>query len=153
MLEAIPTNFLGTNFLLQQEGQVVGELEPSLWRCKATLELEEGTYDLHREKALGGDYLMEKNGNVVARAVKTNILRDRFAVEVGTRLMELKKMRWTSRKFVLFDGDTQVGTIAPRGLFTKRTEVDLPKEWPLANRVFMFWLVFMMWKRDNQAAS
>jgi hypothetical protein len=153
MLEAIPTNLFSGNFRLEQENQLVGELDPSVWRCKATLELEDGTYDLHREKGLGGDYLMERNGNIVARAVKPSFFRDKFAVQLGSRSIELKKLRWTSRKFGLFDGDTQVGTIYPRGHFTKRTNIDLPKEWPLASRVFMFWLVYMVWKRDSQAAS
>jgi hypothetical protein len=89
----------------------------------------------------------------VARAIKPSSFRDKLAVQFGSRSIELKKLRWTSRKFGLFDGDTQVGTIYPRGMFTKRTHIDLPSEWPLAERVFMFWLVFVMWKRDSQAAS
>ena len=153
MLEAIPTNVLSTNFRFEQESQLVGELDPSIFRCQATLELEEGTYQLHREKLLGGDYLMERNDNVVARAVKPSVFRDKFAVQVGSQVLELKKLRWTGRKFGLFDGTRQIGTIYPRGMFTKRANIDLPREWPLANRLFMFWLVFLMWKRDSQAAS
>ena len=153
MLEAIPTDILSKNFRLEQNDELVGELDPSIWRCKATLELEDGTYNLYREKLLAGDYLLEHNGTIVARAVKTNVFRDKFAVEIGNRLLEFRKLRWTSRKFGLFDGDQQVGGIYPRGIFTKRARIDLPEEWPLANRVFMFWLAFLMWKRDSQAAS
>jgi len=53
----------------------------------------------------------------------------------------------------LFDGDRQIGTISPHGFFTKRADIDLPGEWPLANRIFIFWLVFLMWKRESQSAS
>ena len=153
MLEAIPTNFVASNFRLEQDSQLVGELDPSMWRCKATLELEEGTYNLYREKVFGGDYLLEHNGNVIARAEKVSVFRDKFAVQIGARVLEFKKLRWTTRKFGLFDGKQQVGGIYPRGIFTKRTSIDLPQEWPLANRVFMFWLALLMWKRDSQAAS
>ena len=153
MLEAIPTTLFSTNFRLEQENQLVGELDPSMWRCQATLELEDGTYTLYREKLLGGDYLLEHNGTVVARAAKTSVFRDNFAVQVGNRLVELRKLRWTGRRFGLFDGETQLGGIYPKGMFTKRANIDLPKEWPLANRIFMFWLAFLMWKRDSQAAS
>ena len=153
MLEAIPTDFFSTNFRLEQENELVGELDPSIWRCKATLELHEGTYNLYREKTLGGDYLLERNGNVVARAEKLSVFRDKFAVLFDNQVIELKKLRWTSRKFGLFDGHRQIGTISPRGFFTKRADIDLPGEWPLANRIFMFWLVFLMWKRESQAAS
>jgi len=153
MLEAIPTDFFSTNFRLEQESQLVGELGPSMWRCKATLELEDGTYNLYREKLLSGDYLLEHNGTIIARASKLNVFRDKFAVQVGNRLVELRKLRWATRKFGLFDGETQLGAIYPKGLFTKRATIDLPTEWPIANRVFMFWLAFLMWKRDSQAAS
>ena len=153
MLEAIPTSVLSSNFRLEQESKLVGELDPSIWRCKATLELEDGTYTLYRESAFGGDYLMERNGNIVARAVKISMLRDKFAVQVGTRSLELKKISWKSRNFGLFDGDRQIGIIAPQGFFSKRSNIDLPQEWPLASRVFMFWLALLMWKRDSAAAS
>lgn len=153
MLEAIPTDMFSGNFRLEQENKLVGELDPSIWRCKATLELEDGTYSLYREKLLGGDYLLEHNGTIVARASKLSVFRDKFAVQVGNQLVELRKLRWTTRKFGLFDGDTQLGGIYPKGMFSKRANIDLPKEWPLANRVFMFWLAFLMWKRDSQAAS
>ena len=153
MLEAIPTNFLAKNFRLEQDNKLVGELDPSIWRCKATLELEEGTYNLYREKLLGGDYLLEHDGTIVTRAIKTNVFRNKYAIQIGNRVLEFKKVHWTSRKFGLFDGDQQVGGIYPRGIFTKRAKIDLPQEWPLASRVFMFWLAFLIWKRDSQAAS
>ena len=152
MLEAIPTNFFSTNFRLQQETKLVGELDPSVWRCKATLELEEGTYTLSRERFLGGDYLLERNGDIVARAVKLSMLRDKYAIQVGNRTIELRKAGWASRKFVLFDAEKQIGTISPQGMLTKRTDIDLPAEWPLASRVFMFWLVLLVWKQQSQAA-
>ena len=153
MLEAIPTNFFSSNFRLEQENKLVGELDPSVLRCKATLELEEGTYHLSREKFLGGDYLLERNGQIVGRAEKLSVWRDKFAVQIGSRLVELRKLSAFSRKFGLFDGDKQLGLIDPRGMFSKRANIDLPKEWPLADKVFMFWLVFLMWKRESQAAS
>ena len=152
MLEAIPTNFFSTNFRLQQETKLVGELDPSVWRCKATLELEDGTYTLYRERFLGGDYLLERNGNIVARAVKLSMLHDKYAIQIGNRMIELRKSGWASRKFVLFDSDKQIGTISPRGMFSKRADIDLPAEWPLASRVFMFWLVLLVWKQQSQAA-
>ena len=31
--------------------------------------------------------------------------------------------------------------------------VDLPGDWPLPLRVFVFWLAFIIWKRQNAAAA
>ncbi len=49
MLEAIPTGIFSNRFLLQQEEQLLGEFDPSIWRDKARLEVEDGTYELYRE--------------------------------------------------------------------------------------------------------
>src|SRR5690349_9209738 len=128
MLEAIPTGVLSSSFRLQQENELVGELDSSVWRCKATLELEEGTYNLYREKPIGGDYLLEHDGTIIARASKLSVFRDKFAVQLGNRLIELRKLSWKTRKFGLFDGDNQLGGIYPKGMFTKRADIDLPQE-------------------------
>src|SRR5438093_1506552 len=42
MLEAIPTDIFATNFRLQQQNNLVGEVDTSVFREKARLELEEG---------------------------------------------------------------------------------------------------------------
>jgi hypothetical protein len=53
----------------------------------------------------------------------------------------------------LFDGDKQIGSVYPAGHFTRRSMIDLPGDWPLATRIFVFWLVFVMWRRQQAAAS
>jgi hypothetical protein len=55
--------------------------------------------------------------------------------------------------FDLFDGEKQIGSIYPLGIFTRRSNIDLPDDWPLAIRVFLFWLAFIIWKRQHQAAA
>lgn len=153
MLEAIPTNLLCTNFRLEQENKLLGELDPAVFRCRATLELEEGTYDLYRERFLGGDYILERDGQIVARAIKPSAFRNKFEIALGNRLLQLKKVSSWSRKFGLFENGQQIGGIYPQGIFSKRSRIDLPGEWPLANRAFMFWLAFLTWKQESAAAS
>jgi hypothetical protein len=103
MLEAVPTNVFSTNFRLQQQNQLLGEVDTSIWREKGQLELEDGTYQLYREGPFSGDFILEHNGKLVARA--------------------------------------------------RRSNIDLPADWPLPIRIFLFWLAFLMWKRQSQAAS
>jgi len=68
MLEAVPKNIFANNFYLQQQNVLLGEVDSSLWREKAQLELEEGTYLLYREGHFSGDFVLEHDGTVVARA-------------------------------------------------------------------------------------
>jgi hypothetical protein len=153
MLEAIPTDIFATNFRLQQQNKLLGEVDTSVWRSKARLELEEGTYELYREGTFGGDFLLERNGNVVARATKPSALQNRFEVELPNRYLVLRKLSVFSRRFGLFDGEKQIGSIYPLGILTRRANIDLPADWPLATRTFLFWLALLMWKRQNRAAA
>ena len=153
MLEAIPTDIFATNFRLQQQNNLVGEVDTSVFREKARLELEEGTYELYREGRFSGDFLLERNGNIVARATKPRALQNRFEVELPNRNLVLRKLSVFSRRFGLFEGEKQIGSIYPAGIFTRRANIDLPADWPLATRIFLFWLAFLMWRRQKQAAA
>jgi len=50
------------NFQFLENGNVVGEMEASLWRETAELELDDGTYGFYRDQVIGGDYLLEHKG-------------------------------------------------------------------------------------------
>jgi hypothetical protein len=100
-----------------------------------------------------GDWIIERSGKAVARATKPSALQNRFEVALPNRMVVLRRLSLFTRRFGVFDGETQIGTISPQGIFTRRATVDLPADWPLAIRAFLFWLVFLMWKRQNAAAS
>jgi hypothetical protein len=153
MLEAIPANLFSTNFRLQQQNKLLGEVDTSVWRERGRLELEEATYELYRERKFSGDFLLERNGKVVARATKPSAFQYRFDVLLPNRTLTLRKLSIWSRRFGVFEGEKQIGSIYPVGIFTRRSNIDLPNDWPLATRAFVFWLVFLMWRRQNQAAA
>ena len=154
MLEAIPSNFFATRFHLQQDSRLLGEIETGLWREKARLELEDGTYELYREGLFSGDFVLERNSEVVARASKPSVRQSRFEVQLPDRRLVLSKPTWSWRRsFSLFDGEKKIGSIGPVGLFTRRTNIDLPDNWSLPTRVFLFWLAVIIWKRQQAAAA
>ena len=153
MLEAIPKNIFSTSFRLQQQNELLGEVDNSIWREKAQIELADGTYETYRERLLGGDFFLVRDGKIIARASKPSSLRNRFDVEVGGRPLVLRQLSIWTRRFGLFDGEKQIGSIYPQGIFTRRANIDLPGDWPLPTRAFLFWLAFLIWKRQSQAAS
>lgn len=153
MLEAIPTSLFAKNIRLQQKNELVGEVDVSVWREKARLELQEGSYDLRREGFCTGDFLLERDGNVIARATRPSIFQCSFEVDLPNRHLTFRKLSMWKRSFGLFDGDKQIGGVYPQGIFSKRSSIDLPSDWPLANRAFIFWLAFLVWKRQNAAAA
>jgi hypothetical protein len=153
MLEAIPTNIFRNNYRLHQQNKLLGEVDTSAWLEKARLELEEGTYELCREGKFSGDFLLVRNGHVVARATKPSVFQNRFDVELPNRSLVLRRQSVWNRRFAVFEGENQVGSVYPAGLFTRRAKIDLPADWPLSQRIFLFWLVFLIWRRQSQAAS
>lgn len=153
MLEAIPKNLFSSNFRLEQQNRLVGEVDTSIWRDKAELELEEGSYQLFREGLMSGDFVLERAGKIIARASKPSVFENRFEVDLPGHHLVMRKLSFLSRHFGLFEGDKQIGKIYPLGIFTRHSRIDLPGEWPLSSRVFVFWLAFVVWKRQNAAAA
>jgi hypothetical protein len=153
MLEAVPTSLFAKKFRLEREKSLIGELDNSLWRERATLELEEGTYDLVRERSWTGDFLLERNGHVIARATKPSVFRSRFIVDDGSHHVELRRLSMFTRRFGIFEDRKQIGMIYPATLFSRRASIDLPTDWPASTRAFLYWLTYLMWRRENGAGS
>jgi hypothetical protein len=153
MLEAIPKNFFSTRFQFQQDNQLLGKIDNSIWREEARVELKDGTYLLSREGRFSGYFLIEHNGRLVARASKPSALRNTFEVEVAGRLLVLRQLSIWKRRFGLFVGDKQIGSIYPLRFLSRHAHIDVPGDLPLPIRVFLFWLVFIVWKRQSQAAA
>jgi hypothetical protein len=153
MLEAVPTGIFSNRYRFHQEGELMGEFDPSAWRERAQLELEDGTYELYREGTFSGDFVIELNGKIVARATKPSAFRGTFNIELPDKHLILRKHSVWSRNFILFEGEMEVGAIRPLGIFSRRTNIELPGQWPLALQIFVFWLAFLMWKREEAEAA
>jgi hypothetical protein len=153
MLEAVPKTIFANGFFLQERDVLLGEIDSSLWREKARLEIERAIYLLYREGYFTGAFILEREGAVVARALKPSAIYKTFEVELPDRHLVLRKLSVLNRRFGLFDGEIQVGSIYPLHAFTRRTNIDLPTDWPLPIRAFLFWLVFIIWKREQTAAA
>jgi hypothetical protein len=152
VIEAVPRGIFSSGFQLQQDSRVIAELDASSWREKAHVEIDGETYRLYREGMMGGAFILEWNGRTLARAIKPSVFSDRFELEIGKRSFTLRKESMWSRRFALFEGEQQVGRVAPAGTFTRRTFIELPADWPSSVQIFVFWLALLMWKRE-QAGS
>lgn len=152
MIEAVPRGIFSSGFQLQQDGRLVADLDVSSWREKADAQIDGETFRLYREGMMSGVFVLEWNGKTLARATKPSVFSDRFELEVGNRSFTLRKESMWSRRFGLFEGEQQVGRVAPAGMFTRRTLVELPADWPASVQTFVFWLALLIWNR-NQSGS
>ncbi len=146
MLVAVHRLF-SVNFQFVENGKVVREMERSLWRETAELDLDDGRYSFYRDQVIGGDYVLEQKGQILARATRPSWWRSDLDVELFKRSVKLRRPSILLRRFAVFENGRRVGNINPAWL-TGRAKIDLPPDWTLLDRVFLFWLCSLMWRRQ-----
>ncbi len=124
-------------------------LEADRMREAGRLILEEAVYPVYREGVFFGSFVLEhEDGAVLATAEKPSLFARRFDVEHDGSTYVLRMASRLRRRFVLIEGDREIGAIRPAHLFSRSALADLPDDLPLAVRIFMIWLVLLLWKRD-----
>lgn len=146
MLEAVSQSFT-TNLQFREDGKVVGEMDRALVLETARVDLDDGTYSFYRDQVFGGDYILDGKGQTLARASKPLWWKADIDVELSRRGVKLRKTSIAFRRFAVFEGANQVGMISPT-LVSGGAKIDLPPEWTLVERIFLFWLCSLMWKRQ-----
>lgn len=150
MLEARPIGIFSRDFDIEVEGQKIAMLDVSCWREAGEISLEGQPYRLYREGVMSGAFILKnQQEESVARAIKPSAFRSQFDLEFGDRRYSLKRASGFGRGFSVFQDGIIVGSIRPAGLFTRRTMIDLPADWSTPIQVFVFWLVLVIWNRDD----
>ena len=152
MLEAVPKGAFSPDFRILQDGREIALLDASAWRERAEVEIAGAPCRLYRRGMLGA-FVIEWEGNVLATAEKPSAFRSAFDVEVRGRRLQLRRPSMWRRDFALYEGGVEIGRIAPQKWWSKRSTLRLPETLPLPARVFLFWLVSIMWRRDEAAAA
>lgn len=163
MLQAIPKGLFSNDYEIHRDGVRVALLDPSVWRERGEVEIEGKTYELDREGWLGDFRLLDKMKHPLVTATKPSALRKRFEVSYGEKRYVLEKASLWHSGFALREripgGTTSgkdvrtVGSIEKAGIFTRRAVLDMPEDWPLPVQVFVFWLVVVIWTREQSVAS
>ncbi|HTU99760.1 MAG TPA: hypothetical protein VMF13_04425 [Luteitalea sp.] len=153
MLTATPKRWFSWDFTIEEGDRQVAAIDVSSWRERGTLTVDGVDHRVYREGILTGDFILEAAGTVVARAEKPSAFRRVFLIEYHGRRYVLQPTSVLSRGMTLLEGDRSVGVIAPGGILTRRADVELPEDMPLAVRVFVIWLTVILWKRDSDAGA
>jgi len=153
MLEAVPKSLFSPDFRMLEDGREVTVLDASAWRERAEIEIAGAACRLYRRGHMSGAFVIEYQEVVLASATKPSAFRSAFDVDVRGRRFTLRKPSMWKRGFGLYEGGVPVGTIEPQKGYSKRSTLDLPTTLPLPARVFIFWLVTIIWRRDDAAAA
>lgn len=155
MLTAIPQGLFSGDYTITQDNEQVAELDLSLWKEQGTMIIADRRFQVRKEGWVNQTFLLEQGDQVIARARKPSVFKRRFELVLGETTCELRPKNVFCRTYHVYapGTDTPVGRIARQGWFTRRTDIDLPDDWPAGLQVFVFWLVLLMWRRDAAAAS
>ena len=132
-----------------EHGRYIADIDMSSWREKGTLAIDDTSYDVYREGMVSGDFILEDDGIEIAAAEKPSAFKRMFHVHYANQVFTLKAASVFRRAIAVYADGYQVGMMEPRGVFTRRTDVDLPEELPLPVRVFMIWLAVVLWQRES----
>ena len=150
-LSAIPKQWFSWDFRIMDRARQVAEIDVAWWREQGLLTVLGVPYKVYREGLMRGAFILETAGSVVARAEKPDALFRRVLIEYQGRQFILRAKSVFGREFTLFDGQRDIGWIAPEGIFTRRAEARLPEELPLPVKVFILGLVIILWKRESDS--
>src|SRR5258706_4663725 len=89
------------NFQFRENGKIVGEMNRSLLREAAEVDLDDGRYSFYRDQVIGGDYVIEHKGQILARATKPKWWRSNLDVELFKRRVKLRRPSGFMRRFAL----------------------------------------------------
>ena len=152
MLSAVPDGWLSWNFTIFDAHKPIAKIDLACMREAGQFYLDGSNYRVFREGLLSGAFIIEKEGQVLARAEKPSALIRSFKVEYNNKCYTLEAESAMRRKFVLRGGGQTIGSVRPEHAFTRRAIIDLPMDITLPVRVFMTWLTIILWKREADAA-
>jgi hypothetical protein len=152
-MRARPKHLFSWGFDLYLDGAFLVGFDTSWLREGGRFTYEGRECRLSREGLWSGDFLLTADEQVLARATKESAWVRRFIVRTGQRELMLTAASAFARSFRLVEGAALVGAIKPDHFFTRGCTLELPDYLPVPVRVFLFWLVVLMWRRADSAAA
>jgi len=152
-IQAKPRHLLSWCFELFADRAFPTTLELSWVRERGGFLWDGLSYRMGREAWLSGDFFLMNGDVAVAKADKSSAFFRRFVVSAGDREMILAAESPFTRCFRLTENGRTIGSIRPNHPFTRKCTIDLPDDLEMPVRVFIFWLVVLMWRRAANSNS
>ncbi len=147
MLEIVPNGCFTWNFTLFEKGKPIANFDLAWFHEAGELVVGDTSFNVYREGVMNGSFVLKAGGEELARAEKPSVFVRSFTIDYGKERYTLKAESPFLRKFVLWKGSRQIGSISPHSMFTRRATADFPETLPLPVRVFMILLVIFLWRR------
>lgn len=148
-MTAEPQRGLARRYRLLGDGAPVTEINFPAFGPSTATPIAGRRYRLRRTGVLRDHFTLEadSDGALVASATQRDPLRREFLVEVGPQRLTLCAESPLRSDYRLLDDQRPIGAIRPLARLRHGAEADLPDSLPLEARVFLMWVVLLLWSR------
>ena len=154
MLTVHQPKLFSRNLVLYDGDSAVAEIRYRTFSMGADIRIGSTAYDALRTGWVRSTYLLEREGQVVARAEPVGWWGRAFELRAGASPFTFRRQRnWFAIGWELLDGDSVTGSVNRTGFFRARTIADLPETMDLAVHVFIVWMANVIWQQDQSAAA
>lgn len=151
MLRIEPERWWSEFYRVREDGRYVTKVNIRWTREAGAFQLGSDRFEVGREGWASGKFFVARDGTRIASARKPSAWSRRFEVRAAGRSYELAPRFVLSRTFDLKRAGLAVGSIRPDAWWSRKATAHLPEDLPLEVRVFLVWLVLLMWKRARQS--
>ena len=149
--QARPKHLFSWGFDLFVDGVFLTTMDMGWFHEGGFFSWQDTQYRLGREGFRSGEFFLEANGELTAHATKLSPFLRRFVIAVQSREMEFSAASPFVRAFKLVEEGSIIGSIRPKHPFTRECSIDLPDDLSIPERVFIFWLAVLMWRRSARS--
>ena len=150
MLVAKPHSCFSWSFsIFDDEGNQIADISQQWFRERGEFRIGSHTFGVQRDSLLEGIFSLRQDDSVLVTAKKKSMFLRSFDVQIGNTSYTLAAVHPFTRRFILQDQNGQnLGEVCPSHLFTRQATITFSEEFPVAIRVFFFWLVLILWRRQ-----
>jgi hypothetical protein len=108
---------------------------------------------VRRTRWFRSEYVLEREGGVVARAERPRFFNETRIIKEGTR-QYVVALQWDRRgwkDFQVRDGERVMGSVSCRSQWLRRASADLSTEMSIESRMFVLWLALDNWRTSLNA--
>ena len=155
-LEAIPDGIFNANYTVFENDIEVAKMTRKLMSLKVQGKIfrNTNTYNVYRDGVLSGPFNLEsESGIIIASAKRKGFLSPSFLVDYAGYpiLIKLNYLNLV-KKYMLFSGETKIGLIRIKNIFSRRVILETYREVPSEIRLFILWLAIVLITSRNDSS-
>jgi hypothetical protein len=136
---------------------MIASFDPSSWwSVGGTFTVASEELCVRRSGFRNETFLLQRGDSVLAEANRLGMFR--FGLPIQVQFGEIRcEVRPTETEedlnladvidYAVWQGENEIGQVSTKHRFRKQIYIDLPHNWPIELRLFIFWLVQCMWLR------